>query len=266
MSSPFDALMQVREDGTEFWSARDLMEPLGYKTWREFEGVVHRAFESAKAHGDEPSNHFVSGYKMVELGSGALRPVKDVHLTRRAAYLVAMNGNPLKDEIKEAQHYFVTKTREAEVNPVQPVFDPNSVTRLEMARMLLEAETERLALEARVTELEPKAEEYDKWQNAKGLHSSKVVAKMMSARGYSVGGNVKLYRLLDLPCKEGGLGWFFHENGVRVPYQRVVDAGYVVMKPQTYTTPHHTTYATATPYFTPKAVDAIVKFLRSRAA
>lgn len=36
---------------------------------------------------------------MVTLGSGAEREVPDWHLTRYAAYLVAMNGDPIKPEI-----------------------------------------------------------------------------------------------------------------------------------------------------------------------
>lgn len=39
----FDLLRQSRADGSEFWSARDLMGPLGYDTWRRFDEAIHRA-------------------------------------------------------------------------------------------------------------------------------------------------------------------------------------------------------------------------------
>lgn len=42
-NSPFDTIRQVREDGTEYWSARDLMPLLGYQKWERFEGAVERA-------------------------------------------------------------------------------------------------------------------------------------------------------------------------------------------------------------------------------
>jgi DNA-damage-inducible protein D len=41
--SPFEEIRQVTEDGSEFWSARDLSEVLGYTNWRNFRGAVQRA-------------------------------------------------------------------------------------------------------------------------------------------------------------------------------------------------------------------------------
>ena len=35
--SPFDAIRRTREDGAEYWSARDLMAPLGYDKWERFD-------------------------------------------------------------------------------------------------------------------------------------------------------------------------------------------------------------------------------------
>ena len=34
------------EDGVEYWLARDLMEPLGYAQWRNFETAIKRAMAS----------------------------------------------------------------------------------------------------------------------------------------------------------------------------------------------------------------------------
>jgi len=52
---------------------------------------------------------------MVPLGSGALRPVEDVALTRYGAYLLAQNGDPRKEAIAFAQTYFAVQTRRQEL-------------------------------------------------------------------------------------------------------------------------------------------------------
>lgn len=61
----------------------------------------------------------------------------------------------------------------------KPAFDPSQITRLEMAQMLLNAETERLALEAMNKQLQPKADAYDSFIDAAGSYSMGVVAQML---------------------------------------------------------------------------------------
>ena len=108
--SPFDAIRRTREDGAEYWSARDLMPLLGYPEWREFRPAVERAWKSAEAQGHAPEDLFGV---ITEKGLG--RPREDVHLSRFACYLVAMNGDPRKPEVAAAQAYFAVRTNEAEV-------------------------------------------------------------------------------------------------------------------------------------------------------
>lgn len=60
-----------------------------------------------------------------------------------------------------------------------PAIDPNSITRLEIAQMLLNAETERLALEAENKALTPKAEAFDAFLDATGKYNVGAVAKML---------------------------------------------------------------------------------------
>jgi DNA-damage-inducible protein D len=52
---------------------------------------------------------------MVEIGSGAFRPLFDILLTRYASYLIAQNGDANKPEIAFAQNYFAVQTRRAEL-------------------------------------------------------------------------------------------------------------------------------------------------------
>lgn len=131
--TPFDRIKQLREDGTEFWSARDLMAPLGYEKWERFADAIDRAKQTAANQGVDVDQAF-SRHR--EEGTGG-RPREDVHLARYAAYLVAMNGDPRKPEIAAAQSYFAIRTREAET---APAIDPAQITRRDLARMILEAE------------------------------------------------------------------------------------------------------------------------------
>jgi len=99
----------------ECWSARDLQGILGYTEWRNFLKVVEKA-KSACENSDVPmDDHFVDVNKMVALGSGSMREVDDIALTRYACYLIAQNGDSSKPEIAFAQTYFAVQTRKQEI-------------------------------------------------------------------------------------------------------------------------------------------------------
>ena len=108
--SAIDYLKHTLPDGTEFWSARDLMQPLGYPTYQHFKPAIDRAIASAEAQGFQVSDLFTVAREK----SGG-RPREDFKLTRLAAYLVAMNGDPRKPEIAAAQGYFAVQTRRQEI-------------------------------------------------------------------------------------------------------------------------------------------------------
>lgn len=113
-ASPFDAIKQIRPDGSEYWSARDLCKLVQYETWRNFAAAVDRAKIAAKNSGSDVTSDFVDADKMVPLGEGAHRYVEDIELSRFAAYLTVMNGDPRKPAIAAAQAYFAIRTNQAE--------------------------------------------------------------------------------------------------------------------------------------------------------
>lgn len=103
-------------DGVECWSARELQDILGYSQWRNFRNVIDKAQKACEQAGEESKNHFAACSKMVEIGSGAQKPVEDIALTRYACYLIAQNGDATtKPEIAFAQTYFAVQTRKQEI-------------------------------------------------------------------------------------------------------------------------------------------------------
>jgi DNA-damage-inducible protein D len=114
-SSFEDMLQKDPETGVEFWLARDLQMLLGYARWENFAKVIEKAITACRTSGYEPLDHFRDITKMVYVGSGAKREVRDIALTRYACYLIAQNGDPEKDPIAFAQTYFAVQTRKQEV-------------------------------------------------------------------------------------------------------------------------------------------------------
>ncbi len=99
----------------ECWSGRELQELFNYSEWRNFVKVIDKAKEACKNGGERISDHFVDINKMVAIGSGSERSLGDIALTRYACYLIAQNGDPLKNEIAFAQTYFAVQTRKQEL-------------------------------------------------------------------------------------------------------------------------------------------------------
>lgn len=111
-----DDIIHYDEDSKiEYWLARDLMKILGYERWENFEKTIYRAMESCESQGTPIENHFCESTRVIEIGSSAKRKIKDYMLTRYACYLVAMNGDPQKEEIAFAQSYFAVQTRKQEL-------------------------------------------------------------------------------------------------------------------------------------------------------
>lgn len=234
-ASPFESLRRVDADG-EFWSARDLMTPLGYEKWERFADAIERAKIAACNSGHDCDAAFS---RLRENVSGGGPQRENFRLTRFASYLLAMNGDPRKPEVAGAQSYFAVKTREAELAAVQPLSE------IEVARRYLaslEAVEEAKALAAVAT------------ADLQAFHAS---PEWLSAGqlGNTLGlGRTKLFRAL----RDAEVVFKDEQQGGHRVYQGYIDRGWAEARWEMW--PNGVGWAW-TPYFTRAGVTGIRKVL-----
>ena len=110
----FEDIKHIREDGSEYWSARELAPALEYTQWRNFENVIKRAMIACENSGHSIFDDFAEVSKIVEAGATS-KPKKDYELTRYACYLIVQNGDPRKEVIALGQTYFAIQTYRQEL-------------------------------------------------------------------------------------------------------------------------------------------------------
>ena len=110
----FEDIKQIREDGSEYWSARELAPALEYTQWRNFENVIKRAMIACENSGHSILDDFAEVSKIVEAGATS-KPKKDYELSRYACYLIVQNGDPRKEVIALGQTYFAIQTYRQEL-------------------------------------------------------------------------------------------------------------------------------------------------------
>jgi len=110
----FEDIKHTKEDGTEYWSARELAMALDYTQWRNFQNVLKRAMIACENSGHIASDDFAEVSKIVDAGISS-KPVLDYELSRYACYLIVQNGDPRKEVIALGQTYFAIQTYRQEV-------------------------------------------------------------------------------------------------------------------------------------------------------
>lgn len=110
-----------------------------------------------------------------------------------------------------------------------PTVDVTTITRSDLARMILEAEDARERAEARVAELEPKAAMTEALLTTSGDYSVRDAAQVLCRDHGIATGQRRLFGTLR------SLGWI-DRNGN--PYQRLIDSGRLTVRVQTYDHPY----------------------------
>jgi hypothetical protein len=152
--SPLDTILHL-DGNTEYWLARELMPLLGYKQWRRFTDAIDRAKVACEIAVTSSKSHFLDLPGSAN-GKGKGSIGEDCRLSRYACYLVAMNGDPRKTEIAQAQSYFAIKTREAENQQAAQPKTPAEII-LAQAQQLVNYEQRLSKTEQRVQAIEQRS-------------------------------------------------------------------------------------------------------------
>lgn len=106
MKPSFENIKRVGDDGSEYWSSRELCNAMGYSAYWKFSKVIDKAIYTATQKGLKIDDHFNQTVEMVRLGSGAYRKVELYHLSRTACLIIAENADSKKVLVQQARSYY----------------------------------------------------------------------------------------------------------------------------------------------------------------
>ncbi len=136
----FEQSRKIDENGNEFWTARELAKILEYSEYRHFLPVVAKAQESCQNSKQKALDHFEDILEMVEIGSGAVRELSNIKLSRYACYLILQNSDPAKEVVAMGQSYFAVQTR---LQEIQKMEEFNKISSEDEKRLFLRKELMR---------------------------------------------------------------------------------------------------------------------------
>ena len=110
----FEDIKHIRNDGSEYWRARELAPVLEYVKWDNFHKVIKRAMIACENAGHSIFDQFPEVGNLV-VGGVAPRVKVDYELTRYACYLIVQNGDPRKEVIALGQTYLAIQTYRQEL-------------------------------------------------------------------------------------------------------------------------------------------------------
>lgn len=122
----------AKENGKRTWSARGLMQVLGYDKWPTFKKVVEKAIGACALIGIPVFDHFSPATAVLDG-----REIEDYALSRFACSMTALNGDSKKPNVAAAQAYFVSI---AELLAEQRIEHAESMDRLTIREEISERE------------------------------------------------------------------------------------------------------------------------------
>ncbi|MCL2712006.1 MAG: hypothetical protein FWD37_01860 [Methanomassiliicoccaceae archaeon] len=112
----FENIRHARNDGSEYWSAREFASILGYKVWRTFAKVIDKAMIACNNSGFDTNDQFAEVGKLIEHGKNGKRKTIDYELSRYACYLIIQNGDTRKKAVALGQAYLAMQTYKKEMS------------------------------------------------------------------------------------------------------------------------------------------------------
>ena len=200
-----------KSNGDSVVSARDLHAFLESK--RDFSNWIKDRIEK---YGFVENQDYTTLTKIVERA----KRIEYALILDTAKEIAMVEGN---EKGKQARQYFLECERRAK-NPIE------GITRLDMARMLLEAETERVRLEQENKELLPHKQFSESVSRSKTSILIRDLAKILSQSGHDIGEKRLFSWLRDNGYLIKALGRDFNS-----PTQKSIDLGVIEFTERTFT-------------------------------
>lgn len=184
---------------------------------------INRAMQSAMNQNVNLETNFARSRKIT-----STKPQDDLELSRYAAYLVAMNGDPNKPEVAGAQSYFAIQTRVAETQVDRPkTLEQRSLELINELSTVVHDQSQELEV------ARPKVAAWDSIVSSAGSWSYNDAAKVLCEDGEIEIGEKRLVRqLVDW-------GYFYRDHKGRPKvYQQYIKQGLFAVKARTYTDQH----------------------------